>query len=97
MGTITIEEFQYVGGKGQMDQPVPYLKGMKRTSDASTSSSVENVVLQDDTSFVRVVGDADHRIAITDSAVSTDYATVGTTALEYGVDGGDTLYYRTDA
>ena len=97
MGTITIEEYDYVGGEGENDAPVPKLKGIKRTQDVSTSTTAENITLQPQTSVIRVVADADHRIAITDTTAATDYATVGTTARDYGVDGGDTLYYRSDA
>lgn len=95
MGTITIEEYEYVGGEGETDAPVPKLKGMKRTQDASTTASVESHTLQKQTSVVRIVCDADHRVSITDTDCSDDYATVGTTVRDYGVDGGDTIYYRT--
>lgn len=98
MGTITIEEYDYVGGEGETNAPVPKLKGMKRTPDASTTTTAESITLQPQTSVIRVVADADHRISIDNNvADSGDYATVGTTALDFGVDGGDTLYYRSDA
>tara|TARA_R110002020_G_scaffold341887_3_gene556452 strand:+ start:1514 stop:1807 length:294 start_codon:yes stop_codon:yes gene_type:complete len=97
MGTITIEEYNYVGGRDENDAPIPNLVAMTRTQDASTSTSPESLVLQPKTSAIRVVADADHRISITDATAATNYATVGTTAIDYGVNGGDTLYYRADA
>lgn len=99
MGTIVIEEYAYVGGEGEMDAQVPHLKGMKRTEDSSTSSSSESITLDSNTSVIRVkAASEDHRISIGDNVDdSGDYATVGTDRLDFGVDGGSELYYRTDA
>jgi hypothetical protein len=97
MGTITIEEYDYVGGEGEVDAPVPKLKGMKRTQDTGTSATAGSVTLDKNTSVIRVVGDVDHRVSIEDNVADAgNYATVGTTAVDFGVDGGDTLYYRTN-
>ena len=98
MGTIVIEEYLYVGGEGETDAPIPYLKGMKRTVDATTTTAAESITLQANTSAIRVSADVDHRISIDNNvADSGDYATVGLTERDYGVDGGETLYYRSDA
>lgn len=98
MGTLTIEEYEYVGGDKEKDAPVPFLESLTRTSDATTTTTAENITLQDNTSVISVVGDADHRISIDNNvADSGNYATVGTTRRDFGVKGGDTLYYRSDA
>lgn len=95
MGTITIEEYAYIGGEGEKTAPVPKLNAMTRTQDATTSATPESLRLQESTSVIRVVCDADHRISITDTTSATNYATVGTTFVDFGVNGGDTIYYRT--
>lgn len=99
MGTLTIEQYPYKGGLGERDAQVPTLKGMTRTVDTSTSTTAESITLEKSTSIIRVVAaSADHRISIGNNVADNgNYATVGTTQLDFGVDGGDTLYYRLDA
>jgi hypothetical protein len=97
MGTITIEEYSHSGGAGDKEASVPYLGGMTRTQDASTSTTSESITLQDSTKVIRVVGAEDHRISMVEDTTGDNYATVGTTSLDFGVKGGTTLYYRLDA
>jgi len=97
MGTITIEEYSHAGAAGDKEAQVPYLAGMKRTQDATTSTTAESITLQDSTKIIRVVGAEDHRISLAEDTTGTNYATVGTNNIDYGVKGGETLYYRLDA
>jgi hypothetical protein len=97
MGTITIEEYSHSGGAGDKEAPVAYLAGVTRTQDATTSTTAESITLQDSTKIIRVVGAEDHRLSLVEDTTGTNYATVGTTAREFGVKPGATLYYRLDA
>jgi len=98
MGSITIEQYPYIGGKGQPDAQVLTLKGMKRTLDATTSTTAESITLESWAAVIRVVCDVDHRISIDNNVADNgDYATVGTEARDYGVTGGDDFYYRSNA
>ncbi len=98
MGTIVIEQYIRSGSGAQPESPIAKLdQSIKRTGDATTSSTPETVVLHDDTKIVSIYAVEAHRISI-GGDTTTNYATINAAERrEFGVDGGETLSYRTDA
>lgn len=103
MGTIVIVEFGNTGTLHKREVTIPDLsKQTKFTSDATTSTSVESITLNSDTRAVKIYANELHRVSMVDSTVSTTYDYVPAdstraTSADFGVKGGDTLYYRLDA
>lgn len=100
MAKITIEEYSSIGGNGAVDgAPVPNLKALITTTvDDTTSAAAESIVLDQNTEFVSILCDADHRLSYGTDTTATTYATVTAGAFrDFAVDGGDTIHYRTDA
>ena len=100
MGSIVIEELKAVGGPGSVDSaPIANLRTyIVTTSDSTTTTSPENIMLDNQTRFIRVHGVENHRVSILDPTVNEGYGFVpaGTTQ-DYAVRGGETIYYRLDA
>ena len=99
MGTIIIEQYGSVGSDANRDAPIADLKTLYVTTvDATTSSSAESVVLGASTRFVTVYGVEAHRLCVGSDTTSTIYAYIPAGQLrDFGVKGGETLYYELDA
>lgn len=98
MGTITFYELQRSGSPAQNNSQVAKLDdSLKRTQDATTSSSIESITLQDTTTILGVLSVEEHRIG-TDSSLTNYIDTDISGQINwYGVTPGDVIYYRTDA
>lgn len=103
MGTIKIVEFGNTGASHTRDVSVADLsKQTGFTSDATTSTTVESITLAKNTRIVKVYADELHRVSLVDSACTTafDFVPGDSTRVsrgDFGVQGGETLYYRLDA
>jgi len=100
MGTIVFEQYTRAGSAAQTEAPIPKLdKSLIRTEDATTSTTAESITLNADTKIIRVYGVEKHRIALTSADTAANFATIyaAATPTEYGVNGGETIYYRLDA
>ena len=107
MGTITIKEYGASGGGKDHSSPILNLYTLlRRTTNASTSTTQTSLELLKGTSFVRILGVEDHRVTqkekladnSTDATDSLYEDAAAGVNLEAGVKaGGSTLYYRADA
>jgi len=103
MGTIVIYEFGNTGTNNSRSVSIADLSAQKaRTQDATTSTTVESITLNQDTRTCIIKAEEDHRVSLVDSDCTTTYMDVvgdatGATTLDVGVKGGATLYYRLDA
>ena len=99
MGTIVIEEYAAVGGKGSRDAPVVNLNTcLATTSDATTSTTAESITLNSGTRFVSVYAVELHRVSVLSSDGSAQYGLVPAgTIRDFAVPEGSTLYYKADA
>ena len=100
MGTIVIEEHDKAGLDDNSYTPVYNLnKLIKRTEDATTSTTAESLQLDGATSLLRIYTAEIHRVALT-SADTGDSGAYFETIVgwnDLAVTDGDTIYYRTDA
>jgi len=99
MGTIVIEEYQKTGLDNNSYVPVYNLSNLvKRTADATTSTTAENITLQGNTNIIRFYTAEIHRIEL--SSANTDDSAIYFTSTvgwnELAVQPGDTVFYRTD-
>lgn len=101
MGTIVIEEYTTAGGPGAVNgAPVVNLSTLlKTTVDSTTSTSAENVTLNQDTRFISVHAAEDHRVSVLNSDATDQYCLVAADGLrDFAVNKNNrTLYYRADA
>lgn len=99
MGTIVITEYGDSGHEGKREAPIANLNtALKTTSDASTSTTAESIVLQSGTRYVSVYGVELHRISTKSSSAADQYELVPAgMSVQVSVNGGDTLYYKADA
>lgn len=99
MGTIYIEEYGSIGSDANRDASVNDLKTLLAlTKDASTSSSSENVVLNEGTRQVSIYGVEAHRVVIGSDTTASVYAFIPAGQFrDFGVSAGATLYYELDA
>ena len=101
MGSITIVELNSIGGQGAVDgSPVANLSAViKTTTDATTTTTAENITLDPNTRYVVITADALHRVSVKDSAVTDRFITVSSSVQsDFAINESDrTLYYRTDA
>ena len=98
MGTITFYEIKDIGAQGDGQAPIPKMARVKRTRDASTSTTAEYIDLDSDTTALRVVCDVTHRASVDNNVADAgNYWEVGTTEQDFGVNGGERIYYRLDA
>ena len=99
MGTITIIEYNTLGTPARRDADIADLTAViKTTVDATTTTTAESIVLDEETRLVRIVGAEKHRVSTKDTLVTTEYDTVEAgTKEDFGVRPGVTLYYRLDA
>ena len=101
MATITIYGFGNTGGPHAREVSIADLsKQTFRTQDATTSTSVESIVLDGSTKAVSIIANAAHRVSLVDPTCATTYFDVPASTdrtYDFGVQGGQTLYYRLDA
>lgn len=101
MGTLTIEQYSAAGSDKQHETPIANLYAqLSITIDSTTSTSAESITLNEDTSYIVVTGAEKHRVSIQDSTAATNYAEIAAGDAgrrDFGVKGGETLYYRLDA
>lgn len=99
MGTIVVTEYAASGSESNSKLGVANLYSqVARQSDASTSTTATSFTLNENTGYVAIEGVEDHRISQKDSACTTTYedAKAGK-RIEFGVKGGQALYYRSEA
>lgn len=99
MGTIVIEEYARAGGAAQQDKPVYRLDTLlARTVDSTTSTTAESITLNQNTNFVRVYTEEIHRLSPGADNTASIYATTEAQKwTDFGVQGGEPIFYRTDA
>ena len=99
MGTITIEQYSRAGSGANTDQPIANLTTLKATTkDATTSTTAESIALDSKTKVIRVLGVEAHRVVLGTDTTADTYATVPAGQFQdYGVNGGEVLYYELDA
>ncbi len=99
MGTITIEQYNALGSNANRDAPIADLNTLvKNDTDATTSTSAENIALTQNTRVVIIHAVEAHRVCVGTDTTGTLYATVKAgERRDFGVKPGQTLYYRADA
>lgn len=101
MGTIVIEEYQGIGTQDNSYAPVYRLeKLVKRTADATTSTTAESITLQAETTFARIYTAQIHRLGVTSASTDNSGTYITTEAgkwIDIAVKKGGSLFYRTDA
>lgn len=99
MGTIRIEQYGALGSAANRDAPVVELGScLVTTVDATTSTTAENITLNDRTRAITVHAVEDHRVSVVSSDGSARYAFVAAgTYRDFGVTPGAVLYYKADA
>lgn len=98
MGTIRIEEYAASGSQANRDLDMTDLKTLVTTTvDATTTTTAENITLDDNAKIVSIYAAEAHRVAV-ENTTGTTYAYIpATTWREFGVEPGGSLYYRLDA
>ena len=101
MGTIVIEQYEKTGLTDNSTTQVYNLSTLRgRDEDSTTSTTAESVTIQESAHLVRIYTDEIHRIALSSADTADDQVYSTTIAggwVDYGVEPGDTLYYRTDS